>query len=158
MRVSGKFAEAFAAPGGRAARVARWACRICFSIVFAWNVQCALSFVVAPGAFAPAYQLSGVEGEVAIRGLGVAFLMWNATYPAFIVNPARFKALGAVALVQQVIGLAGELLIASSVPDVGFATLHASIMRFVAFDAAGLALMVASFMFLLVAERRLGRA
>lgn len=92
------------------------AARIAVAAVFALNVQCALQFVLWPEAFAGAYELSGVAGEAAVRGLGVAFLMWNATYPTVIASPRRFQALYAVVLVQQAIGLVGETAILLGFP------------------------------------------
>ena len=115
--------------------------------MFALNVQCALQFVLWPEAFAGAYELSGVAGEAAVRGLGVAFLMWNATYPAVIASPRRFRALYVVVLVQQAIGLVGETAILLGLPG-GHEVLAASILRFIAFDAVGLVLMAAAFAWL----------
>ena len=125
----------------------RWATtlvRVAFALVFAVNVQCALSFIVDPQGFAGAYELSGVAGEAAVRGLGVAFLMWNATYPAFIAAPHRFRVLGWVVIAQQAIGLVGETAILASLPA-GHEVLVGSIGRFIAFDAAGLVVMLAAF-------------
>lgn len=136
----------------RSARTAAVLVRIAFAIVFVVNVQCAVSFVLQPGAYAPAYELSGTAGAVAVQGLGIAFLMWNATYPAVIANPRRFRALGAVVLAQQAVGLAGESWIRLSLPD-GHAVLAANIERFIAFDAFGLVLMAAAFAWMLWAER-----
>lgn len=121
--------------------------RAAFALVFAWNVLCALQFVIAPASFAGAYQLSGAAGEAAVRGMGVAFFMWNATYPAFIVHPQRFRPLGVVVLVQQAIGFLGEAFILLSLPDQGFQALSASIMRFMAFDGAGFVLMATAYWF-----------
>ncbi len=136
----------------RSARAAAVLVRIAFAIVFVVNVQCAASFVLQPDAYAPAYELSGTAGAVAVQGLGIAFLMWNATYPAVIANPRRFRALGAVVLAQQAIGLAGESWIRLSLPG-GHAVLAASIERFIAFDAFGLALMAATFAWMLWTQR-----
>lgn len=122
-----------------------WLLRAAFAIVFAWNVLCALQFVIAPASFVGAYQLSGAAGEAAVRGIGVTFLMWNVTYPAFLAAPERFRALGWVILVQQLIGLVGEGLILSGLPHAGYEVLSASIVRFMAFDGAGLVLMGAAF-------------
>lgn len=123
-----------------------WAVRVAYAVVFLLNVQCALQFVCAPGAFAGAYELggAGAAGEMAVRGLGVAFLMWNVTYPAVIVRPQRFRALAVVVLVQQVVGLVGECAILASVPA-GHAVLAGSIVRFIVFDAVGLVLMSAAY-------------
>ena len=133
-------------------RAAGLAARIAVALVFALNVQCAVSFVLWPGAYAGGFELEGVPGAAAVRGLGVAFLMWNATYPAVIANPRRFRALYAVVLAQQAVGLAGESWILLSLPA-GHAALAASIVRFIAFDAAGLVLMAAAFAWLALADR-----
>ena len=129
------------------------AARIAVAIVFALNVQCALQFVIAPGSYAAAYELSGVAGEAAVRGLGVAFLMWNATYPAVVASPRRFRPLYIVVLAQQAIGLFGETAILLGLPA-GHDVLAGGILRFIAFDTAGLALMAAAFAWLAVTRRR----
>lgn len=121
-----------------------WFARAAFAVVFCWNVLCALQFVIDPASYAGAYQLDGAPGAAAIRGLGVAFLMWNTTYPLFILQPWRYRVLGGVILVQQAVGLVGELAILGSLPA-GCEVLAASIARFAAFDGAGLALMGAAF-------------
>ena len=126
-------------------KVAIWATRIAFALVFIVNVQCALQFAFTPGNFAAAYELDGVAGEAAVRGLGIAFLMWNATYPVFIAFPRRFWVLGWVILAQQAIGLVGESALLFTLPA-GHDVLAASIARFIAFDAAGLVAMGATWL------------
>ena len=130
------------------------AARVAVAIVFALNVQCALQVALWPEAFAGAYELSGVAGQAAVRGLGVAFLMWNATYPAGIASPRRVRALHAVVLVQQLIGLVGETASLLGLPG-GHDVLAASIQRFIAFDAAGLVLMMATFIWLQLVPRKI---
>ncbi len=125
-------------------RIATWITRLCFAFVFVVNVQCALGFALTPDAYMGAYELSGVPGRVATQGIGIAFLMWNCTYPAFIAAPRRVTALGAVILAQQVVGLIGEAAIRATLPA-GHEVLAASIDLFITFDAAGLVLMAASF-------------
>lgn len=132
-----------------AVTAATWFARVAFLAVFIVNVQCALQFVIAPEQSAAAYELAGVAGEAAVRGIGIAFLMWNATYPAFIAAPRRFKVLGWVILVQQAIGLIGETVLCFGLPE-GHTVLAASVLRFVAFDGAGLVLMAVAFACLLV--------
>ena len=68
-------------------RRAAWLARAAFLLVFAINVQCAASFVLWPDAYAPSFEVAGVPGAAAVQGLGIAFLMWNATYPAVIASP-----------------------------------------------------------------------
>lgn len=134
-------------------RAALWAARIALALVLAVNMQCAVQFVIWPEAFAPAYELSGVEGSAAVRGLGIAFLMWNATYPLAIVDPVRYRTLFGVVLAQQAIGLIGESAILVSIPA-GHELLASSIARFVAFDGAGLVVMVAAFTALSLSLKR----
>ena len=136
----------------RSQRAAGIAARVAVALVFAMNMQCAVSFALWPEAHAGAFELAGVPGAAAVRGLGVAFLMWNATYPAVIANPRRFRALFSIVLMQQAVGLAGESWILLSLPA-GHTVLAASIVRFAAFDAAGLAIMAAAFAWLALADR-----
>lgn len=130
-----------------------WAARLAVAAVFVVNVQCALGFVVDPGAYAGAFEQRGTSGYAAMQGLGVAFLMWNATYPLVIVNPVKHRVLFAIVLAQQAIGLVGETAIVATLP-VGHETLAESIQRFISFDAFGLVIMGVTFAVLLVAMRR----
>lgn len=137
--------------------VIEWAARIAVAVVFAVNVQCALGFLFDPGTYAAAYQLEGTAGNAAVAGMGVTFLMWNATYPPVIWRPARHRALFGVVLAQQAIGLLGEGYILATLPP-DAAVLAASIQRFITFDAFGLALMGAAFIALTAAQERTSKA
>lgn len=148
-------AERGAGASRPAIRVAENAARIAFAIVLAWNLVCALQFVIAPQSFAAAYELSGVAGQAAVRGLGIAFLMWNATYPLFIIRPRKHPALGAIILAQQAIGLVGETFLLVGLPA-GHEVLAASIQRFIAFDGAGLIIMAVTFIILQRVQKRAG--
>lgn len=139
--------------GNRGSKASVWAVRIAFAAVFILNIQCAIQFVCWPQDFVGAYELSGVAGEAAVRGLGIAFLMWNCTYPAVIVNPSRFKALGVVVLVQQAIGFVGESLLNASLPA-GHAVLQAGISRFALFDGVGLVIMLAALVWMMLSMRK----
>lgn len=77
----------------RRVTVATWVVRLCFAFVFVVNVQCALGFALTPEAYMGAYELAGVPGRVATQGIGIAFLMWNCTYPPVIWQPCRHRAL-----------------------------------------------------------------
>ncbi len=134
-------------------RAASIVMRIVYAIVFIVNIQCAISFILWPDSFAPTYELSGVPGATAVQGMGIVFLMWNATYPAVIISPRRFRSLAIVVLVQQAIGLVGESWILASLP-VQYSTLIAGITRFVIFDAIGLVLMLAAFIWFCIACRK----
>ena len=114
-----------------------WAARVGFGLVFLINVQCAASFIADPGSYLGAYELSGVAGEAAIRGLGIAFLMWNATYPVFIIWPEKHQTLGWIIVAQQIVGLIGESILAAQLPA-GHELLLGSISRFIIFDGVGL--------------------
>lgn len=142
---------------GAAPRVATWAVRVAYSVVFVVNVVCALQFIIAPASFAGAYQLSGVAGEAAVRGMGIVFLMWNATYPLFVVQPRSHMALGAIVLVQQLIGCVGESAILLTLPPSGYELLASSIVRFIEFDVGGLIAMGATFVWLAACRRNAGR-
>lgn len=133
--------------------VATWTVRLCFAFVFVVNVQCALGFALTPEAYMGAYELAGVPGRVAAQGIGIAFLMWNCTYPLVIWKPQRHTTLAAVVLAQQAVGLIGESLIRATLPA-GHDLLASSIDLFIAFDGIGLVLMGASFVFLLIARHR----
>ncbi|MBN2840237.1 MAG: hypothetical protein JXP37_04690 [Coriobacteriia bacterium] len=122
-----------------------WAARIAVGAVFLMNARCALQFILAPGRYTAGFQLAGVPGETAIRGLGIAFLMWNATYPLVIWRPRIFRTLFAVVIAQQLIGVAGETMLLTSLPA-GHEVLAASIERFILFDAGGLLALVAGFL------------
>ena len=87
----------------RSVKIAIWVVRLCFAFVFVVNVQCALGFALAPEAYMGAYELGGVPGRVATQGIGIAFLMWNCTYPLVIWRPERHRALASVVLAQQVV-------------------------------------------------------
>ena len=92
----------------RRVTVATWVVRLCFAFVFVVNVQCALGFALTPEAYMGAYELAGVPGRVATQGIGIAFLMWNCTYPPVIWQPCRHRALAGVVLAQQIVGLVGH--------------------------------------------------
>ena len=134
-------------------RYAPWTVRIVFAVVFCLNVQCALQFISTPDVYLSAYELSGASGTIAIQGLGVAFLMWNATYPLYLVHPTKYRFLGIIILVQQAIGFIGENIILFSLP-LGHEVLAGSIIRFICFDGAGLIAMSAAYLFLYAALKQ----
>ena len=121
-----------------------WVARVLVALVFAINVQCALQFILWPGAYTGAYQVEGASAEVMVRTVGICFLMWNATYPPIIARPDRYRVLFGVVIAQQTIGLVGESLLLATLQP-GLEILASSIMRFVIFDAAGLVLLAIAF-------------
>ncbi len=121
-----------------------WLARLALVVVFFFNVSCALAFVVRPAAYAPGFEVSGVVGQVIVRGIGILFLMWNVTYPLAIWAPWRYRWLFLIVIIQQVIGLAGETWMLLTLPP-GHAALATTGWRFVAFDGGGLVAMLITF-------------
>ncbi|NTU89433.1 MAG: hypothetical protein HGA54_05945 [Actinobacteria bacterium] len=136
----------------RTTRAAVWVARLVVCAVFLVNVDCAAGFLTSPELYAPGFELSGIEGRMAVQGLGVAFLMWNATYPFVIMNPCCQMTLFFVVLVQQFIGLIGESFLLWSLPA-GHESIASTITRFIQFDALGLVLMAAAFALLMFTQR-----
>lgn len=114
-----------------------WLTRLIVGTVFFFNVTCALAFIVRPGDYAPAFGIGGVPGKVLVRGMGILFLMWNATYPPVLLQPDRQRTLFAVMLAQQAIGVVGETAMWITLPP-GHHALWTTGLRFIAFDGAGL--------------------
>ncbi len=125
-------------------RTALWLARLALIVVFFFNVSCALAFVVRPAAYAPGFEVSGVVGEVLVRGIGILFLMWNVTYPLAIWDPWRCRWLFLIVIIQQAIGLTGETWMLLALPA-GHAALATTGWRFVAFDGGGLVAMLVTF-------------
>ncbi len=117
--------------------------RIFIIPVLAWNVQCALAFLIQPATYAPGFELSGVAGTAAVRGMGILFLMWNIPYAVALSDPLRRRVSLHESAAMQAVALVGETLLLLSLPD-GFPVLRASILRFIWFDAAGLLLLLAA--------------
>ena len=111
--------------------------------VFLMNVQSAVAFLLWPGEYAPAFELGGVAGLAMVRGLGVLFLMWNVPYAVALWHPVRQRNFLLAALVMQAIGLVGETWIYSSLPATS-GILRVSLLRFIVFDALGLAALLAA--------------
>lgn len=115
--------------------------RIAIGLVFLWNIQCALAFLVWPARFTASFELSGTPGEAALRGVGVLFLMWNIPYAVALSHPLRQRTSLYEATAMQAIGLLGEGFIWLSLPA-AHGVLQASLQRFITFDGAGLVLLL----------------
>lgn len=122
-----------------------WLSRILIILVAAWNIQAGIVFLVSPRSFVGAYELSGAEGEAAVRGMGVLFLMWNVPYLFALWNPIRYRLALTLSLLMQLTGLVGESYILSTLTS-DHIVLRESILRFIAFDATGLVLLVIAWM------------
>jgi hypothetical protein len=117
--------------------------RVLIGLVVFLNLQAALVFVWRPQDYAPAFELSGTPGEAAVRGIGVLFIMWNVPYLVALWDPVRNRLALYIALAMQAIGLLGESLIYLGLaPE--YALLRSSIIRFIAFDAFGLLVLMAA--------------
>ena len=128
--------------------------RLTYTAVFISNLICIIAFIFNPADYTYSYGVSGCIGScAAIQGLGVAFAMWNTTYPFFIIRPDKNKTLGLVIILQQLVGLIGELYIRSTL-SADAAVLSSSILRFVYFDAGGLVLLVAGYAICFIAVPR----
>jgi len=113
-----------------------WAARLLIAVVLAWNLECALVFLLNPGVFAPGFELAGIPGAAAVRGFAVLFVMWNIPYLVALWHPQQNHVSLWEALVMQVVGVFGESFILFSLPA-RHVILHASLLRFISFDAAG---------------------
>jgi len=122
----------------------QWGARLCIAVVVAWNLAAALTFWLAPGVYAPGFELGGVPGEVAVRGVAVLFLMWNIPYLFALAAPRRNAVSLVEAILMQLIGVAGEYLILAGVAaDHGI--LRGALLRFILFDSTGLGLLAIAF-------------
>ncbi|MFV9675087.1 MAG: hypothetical protein ACNYZI_06875 [Anaerolineales bacterium] len=133
-------------PSGNAKKDDRtlWLARITVGAVFLMNVSCALAFILQPELYSPGFEVAGVPGMVYVQGLGILFLMWNATYPLVIFHPIRYRALFVVVLIQQAIGFAGETWLWLTLPA-GHSPLRATGLRFIIFDGIGLITMAGAY-------------
>ena len=122
-----------------------WTARLLIGIVTAWNLQAALAFIVFPGRFVNAYELSGIAGEAAIRGFGLLFLMWNVPYVFAVGDPVRYQLALTFTLLMQSIGLIGESYILFTL-STEHVLLRSSVLRFIIFDGTGLFLLIAAWL------------
>jgi hypothetical protein len=121
-----------------------WLARALIFTVIAWNLQAAVAFLFSPGAFASGFELSGVPGAAAVRGIAVLFVMWNVPYLVACWHPQKHSLALKEALAMQSIGLLGESWIYLSLAA-EHTLLQSSIFRFISFDGAGLVLLVIAF-------------
>ncbi len=117
--------------------------RFLVGCVLVFNIQCALVFLLWPEWYAPGFQLAGIPGAAAVRAMGVLFLMWNVPYLFATCQPRRNRLSLIEAFMMQAIGLVGESWIYTTLLA-GQTAAQASTARFIAFDAAGLAALLAA--------------
>ncbi|MGA2491016.1 MAG: hypothetical protein ABSF99_12680 [Anaerolineales bacterium] len=130
-----------------------WIARLLIAMVVAWNLECALVFLLNPGVYAPGFELTGIPGDAAVRGLAVLFVMWNVPYLVALWQPQRNQFSLWEALAMQTVGVIGESLILLSIPA-EHAVLRNSLLRFIAFDAAGVIALIGA-VFLIAPSSRL---
>lgn len=129
-----------------------WLARLLIGLVFFFNVQCAVAFLISPGSYAPVFELAEAPGEGMVRGLGVLFLMWNVPYAVALWHPVRHFVSLSEAVGMQAIGAVGETLIWLGLPMV-HALARGAVLRFMVFDASGLILLIFA-LFLVNAQRK----
>ena len=124
-----------------------WTARLLITIVLGWNLECALAFLLNPGAYTPGFELTGIPGNAAIRGFAVLFGMWCVPYGVALWHPQHQRVSLWEALVMQTVGVVGESLILISLPA-GYPALQGSLIRFITFDALGIFLLVGAVLLL----------
>jgi hypothetical protein len=117
-----------------------WIARALIGLVFLFNVQCAIAFILSPNQFLASFELEGTSGRVLIQGMGILFIMWNVPYSVAIVHPQKYQICLYCALLMQLIGLLGETLIFMSIPEAHI-SLISTARRFIYFDGFGLAVL-----------------
>jgi len=131
-----------------------WLSRVLIGIVLFINIQSAVSFLIQPAKFAPAYELAGIPGDSAIRGFGVLFLMWNIPYIVAFLHPIKYRISLYESILMQSIGLVGESIIALGISQDHIILLN-SIIRFVTFDGLGLIALIMAALILRKSGKRL---
>jgi len=119
----------------------RIAARLPIAAVLGWNLQCALAFLISAERYAPAFELEGVVGAAIVRSLGLLFVMWNVPYALALAHPWRHRTSLIEALIMQTIGLLGESWLLWRLPA-GHEALGGTVWRFIAFDGAGVPLLI----------------
>ena len=118
-----------------------WIGRFLILIVFFWNVQAAVLFLLRPQDYAPGFELVGVPGQSIIQGIGLLFLMWNVPYFVALLNPVKFRVSLIEAILMQAIGVIGESILRAVLPE-GHMLIAVSVARFIWFDGGGLVLLL----------------
>jgi hypothetical protein len=114
-----------------------WTARFLIGFVVFINLHSAFSFLAHPSRYTTAYELIGVPGEAAIRGIAVLFLMWNIPYLFALWQPLKNRVSLSESILMQTTGLAGETWLVYQIPLM-HETLRHSIFRFIKFDSVGL--------------------
>ena len=118
--------------------------RVLVAVVLMANLSAAIPYFVRPAGYAAAFELSGVPGDAAVRGFGLLFLMWAVPFIPAMLHPVKYRVALLCVLAMQVIGLIGESLMVVTLPA-GHDALRATGLRFIAFDSAGLILLLIAY-------------
>jgi len=113
-----------------------WIARFLIGLVVFFNLESATAFLLHPGTYTTAYQLTGIPGEAAIRGFAILFCMWNIPYLFALWHPLKYRISVWESILMQGTGLLGESWLVSQIP-IKYAQLRSSIYRFILFDGAG---------------------
>jgi len=117
-----------------------WIARVLIAPVVFFNLQCSLAFLLTPARYAPSFDLIELPGIYMIQGLGLLFLMWNIPYLVALLNPQKHIISLIESVIMQAIGVTGETILLATVSS-DYVMLHASVIRFIVFDASGLILL-----------------
>lgn len=123
-----------------------WISQLLIGIVFFFNIQCAVVFILQPLVYAPGFEVDGEPGKMLVQGMGILFLMWNVPYAFALVNPLRYNTSLLQAIIMQAVGFLGESLLLLSLPT-EHALLRSTAIRFILFDGGGLILLLISLWF-----------
>jgi hypothetical protein len=126
--------------------------RAAIGIVLFINIQCAVQFLGSPSVYMPGFGLTGIPGEIALRGTAILFLMWNVPYVFALVHPEKFRVSYLQTVIMQFIGLIGETLLWLTLSS-GNNVISSSLVRFILFDGAGLGLLVLGFLIIPQTQR-----
>jgi len=122
------------------------------AVLFA-NLSAGIPYLARPADYVAAFELSGVPGEVAVRGFGLLFLMWAVPFIPAIIHPVKYRVAFVCVLAMQVIGLIGESLLLMALPA-GHQALRATGLRFIAFDGVGLLILLIAYRISRAADNR----
>jgi len=124
-----------------------WLARMLVAAVCGWNLSAALPMILRPTDMAGSFAVAacGRGGMIMVQGLGVAFLMWQVPFVPTVWDPRHNRVTFLCLIVMQMVGLAGETLMLASLSE-GSPALRATGLRFVAFDGAGLILLIVGYL------------
>jgi hypothetical protein len=124
-------------------RLLLWIARLFIGSVISVNLLCAFDFLFNPQQFLINFSFTTAEQQPVIQGIGLLFIMWNIPYLVAFINPLIYNISLYEAVFMQFIGLAGELILLGSSPNIPD-SIKNTVIRFSIFDGVG-------FVFLIIA-------